>query len=51
MKTNAMLMSTKPKLQALKSENGSIRLKIQVDELEVFQKTRYLGFQIDDSLD
>ena len=51
MKTHYMLNSRKPKLKALKSKNESLRLKIQVDELEVVQKTKCLGFQIDDSLD
>ena len=35
MKTHSMPISTKPKLIALKSKNESLRLKIQVDELEV----------------
>ena len=39
MKTRSMLISTKPKLQALKSKNKSLRLKVHVDELEVAQKT------------
>ena len=51
MKTHSMLISTKPKLKALKSKNESLRLKIQVDELDVVQRTKYLGVQIDDSLD
>ena len=46
-----MLISTKTKLKALKSKNESLRLKIQIDELEFIQKTKYLGIQIDDSLD
>ena len=46
-----MLFSTKHKLEALKSKNESLRLEIQVDELEVVQKTKYLGAQINDSLD
>ena len=50
-KTHSMLISTKPKLKALKSKNESLRLKIHVDELEVLQKTKYLGVQIDNSLD
>ena len=51
MKTHSMLISTKPKLKALKSKNESLRLKIHVDELEIVQKTKYLGVQIDNSLD
>ena len=50
MKTHSTLTSRKPKLKALKSKNESLRLKIQVDELEVVQKTKHLGVQIDDSL-
>ena len=51
MKTHTMLISTKPKLKALKSKNASLRLKNHVDELEVVQKTKYLGVQIEKSLD
>ena len=51
MKTQSMLIFTKPKLESLKSKNESSRLKIQVNELEVVQNTKYLGVQIDDSLD
>jgi len=51
MKTLSMFISTKPKLESLKSKNESSRLKIQVNELEVVQNTKYLGVQIDDSLD
>ena len=43
MKTHSMLISTKPKLKALTSKNESLRLKIQIDELEVVQKTEHLG--------
>ena len=46
-----MLISTKPKLKALKCKNESLRLKIHVDELDVLQKTKYLGEKIDNSLD
>ena len=38
MKAHSMPISTKPKLKALKSKNESLRLKIQVDELEVAQE-------------
>ena len=51
MKNHSMLISTKPELKALKSKNESLRLKIHVDELEVVQKAKYLGVQIDNSLD
>ena len=50
MKTHSTLISTKPKLKALKSKTESLWWKIQVDELEVVQKTNYLGVQKDDSL-
>ena len=46
MKSHSIPISIKPKLQALKSKNESLRLKILVEELEVV-----LGVQIDDSLD
>ena len=51
MKTHFMLISTKPKLKALKSKSESLRLKIHVDELDVAQKTKYIGVQIDNYLD
>ena len=47
MKAHSMLISTKPKPETLKSKNESLRVKIHVDELEVAQKTKYLGLQID----
>ena len=50
-KTHSMRISTKPKLKALKSKNESLRLKIHVDELEVVQKTKYLGVLRDNCLD
>ena len=42
MKIHPILISTKPKLKALKSKNESLRLKIRVDELEVAQKLNIL---------
>ena len=45
MKTHSMLVSIKPKLKALKSKNKSLRLKINVDELELVQKTKYLVYR------
>ena len=51
MKTHFMVISTKPKLKALKSKNKSLRFKIHVNELEVVQKTKYLGIQIENSFD
>ena len=50
MKTHSMLISAKPKLKALRSKNESSRLMVQVDDLEVVQKTKYLGDQIDHSI-
>ena len=51
MKTHSMLISTKAKHNALKNKNESLNLKIRDNELEVVQKTKYLGVQIDNSLD
>ena len=51
MKTHSMLISTKSKPKALKIKNESLMLKVHVDELEVVQKTKYLGVQIDNFLD
>ena len=50
-KTHAMLISTKQKHNSLKSRNEVLELKIRDNELEVVQKTKYLGVQIDSSLD
>ena len=51
MKTLAMLISTKPKHKTLMNQGKSLKLKIRNDELEVVQKTKYLGVQIDNKLD
>ena len=51
MKTYAMLISTKPKHKTLKNQGKSLKLKIRIDELDVVQKTKYLGVQIDNKLD
>ena len=51
LKTNAMLISTKPKQKALRERSESLKLRIPESELEVVQKTKYLGVQIDNSLD
>ena len=51
MKAHSMHISTKPKLKDLTNKNEYLRLKIRVDKLEVVQKTKYLGVQIDNSLD
>ena len=46
-----MLISTKQKHNILKSQNKDLILKIRDNELEVVKKTKYLGVQIDCSLD
>ena len=46
-----MLISTKQKGSSLRSRNEALELKIRDNELEVVQKTKYLGVQIDCSLD
>ena len=51
MKTHSMLISTKPKHKALENQGESLKLKIRDNELEVVQKSKYLGVQIDNSLD
>ena len=51
MKTYALLISTKPKHESLKNQDESLKLKIQNNELDVVQKTKYLGIQIDNTLD
>ena len=50
-KTHSMLISTKQKHKSLKSRNEALELKIRDGELEVVQKTKYLGVQIDCCLD
>ena len=50
-KTHSMLMSTKQKGTSLRSRNEALELKIRDNELEVVQKTKYLGLQIDCHLD
>ena len=50
-KTHSMLISTKQKHRILKSQNEDLKLKIRDNELEVVNKTKYLGLQIDYSLD
>ena len=51
MKTHAMLISTKPKHKTLINQSESFKLKIWNDELEVVQKTNYIGVQINNKLD
>ena len=50
-KTNSMLVATKQKNKILKSRNDDLDLKICDNDLEIIQKTKYLGVQIDNSLD
>ena len=50
-KTHSMLISTKQKGSSLKSRNEALELKIRNNELDVVQKTKYLGVEIDCSLD
>ena len=49
-KTNSMLVSTKQKHNILKSRNEDLDLNIRNNELEIIQKTKYFGVQIDNSL-
>ena len=49
-KINSMLVSTKQRHNILKSRNEDLDLKIRDNELEIIQKTKYLGVQIDKSL-
>ena len=46
MKTNAMLISTKPKYKTLKNQGESLKLKIRNDELDVVQKQNILGCRL-----
>ena len=50
-KTHSMLVSTKQKHNILKSQNEVLELNIRNNKLDVVQKTKYLGVQIDSSLD
>ena len=50
-KTHSMLISTKQKHNSLKGRSETLELTIRDNELEVVQKTKYLGVQIDCSLD
>ena len=49
-KTNSMFVSTKQKHIIFKLRNDDLDLKICDNELEVIPKTKYLGVQIDNSL-
>ena len=50
-KTHSMLISTRQKQNILKCQNKDFDLKIRENEVEVVKKTKYLGVQIDSSLD
>ena len=50
-KTHSILISTKQKGSSLRSRNEALELTIRENELEVVQKTKYLGVQIDCNLD
>ena len=50
-KTHSMLISTKQEGSSLRSRNETLELKIRENELEVVQKTKYPGVQIDCNLD
>ena len=51
MKTQSMVISTKQKHTVLKNLKLKLSLKIKDHELEVVDTTKYLGLQIDNSLD
>ena len=51
MKTHSMLISSKEKHKILKNHNDFLELRIQGAELEVVQSTKYLGVQVDNTLD
>ena len=50
-KTHSMLISTKQKHNSFKSQGEALDPRMRDNELEVVQKTKYLGVQIDYSLD
>ena len=52
-KTHSMLISTstKQRRNSIKSRNEALELKIRDNEIEVVQQIKYLGVQIDCSLD
>ena len=50
-KTQSMLSSTKQKHTILRNQDLKLSLKIRDHELEVVDTTKYLGLQIDNSLD
>ena len=50
-KTYSKLVSTKQKHEIIERQNKELNLKISNKEIDVVQTTRYLGLQIDSSLD
>ena len=50
-KTQSMLIAIKPRHQALSNAAENLKLEILGNELDVVRKTRYLGVQVDNSLD
>ena len=50
-KTHSMLVSTKQRHNILQSQNKDLDLEIRENGLQVVQKTKYLGVEIDCSLD
>ena len=50
-KTQSILICTKPKHQKLKTAGGNLCLNIRGNDLDAVQKLKYLGVQVDDSLD
>ena len=51
MKARSLLMATKPRHQALNNASEKLKLEILGSELDVVTRTRYLGAQVDNSLD
>ena len=50
-KTQSMLITSKQKWHILKSSDQNLELNIRENELDVVHNTKYLGIQIDSSLD
>ena len=50
-KTQPMLVCTKPKHQKLRTAGDNLCLNIRGKDLDVVQKVKYLGVQVDKSLD
>ena len=50
-KTQSMLVCTKPKHQKLRTAGDNLCLNIRGKDLDVVQKVKYLGVQVDKSLD